>query len=79
MKKGLRDRQVWALILAYVTAFIFAGVSVQYAQYVDSESNHRWCQLLDVLTESYRTQPPESSTGQLVAREITMLHTEFNC
>lgn len=79
MKKGLRDRQVWALILTYVTAFIFAVGSVQYAQHVDSQSNHRWCELLSVLDSAYSQQPPRSQTGRLVAEKIHMLYVEFDC
>lgn len=69
----------WPLILAYVTAFVFAIGSVQYANFVDTQSNQRWCQLLSVLDGAYKTAPPRTETGKIVAAEVHRLVNEFKC
>lgn len=69
----------WPLILAYVTAFVFALGSVQYANYVDTQSNQRWCQLLSVLNGAYKEAPPRTQTGRIVATAIHDLYIDFDC
>lgn len=74
-----RFARLWPVLMAYVTAAVFALGSVQYANYVDNQSNARWCQLLSVLDGAYGATPPKTPTGKLVADEIHKLFLEFNC
>lgn len=72
-------RRRWPVVVVFITALVFAGGSVQYSNYVDTTSNQRWCQLLNVLDGAYRAAPPQTKTGQIVAEEIHRLRLDFEC
>lgn len=72
--------RLWYAISALVVScLVVAGVSVQYANYVDRKSNQRWCQLLSTLDDTNTDQPPRGPAGEQFARDISQLRTDFGC
>lgn len=72
--------RLWYAILSLVVAcVVIAGVSVQYANYVDRKSNQRWCDLLSTLDDAYKSSPPQSPAGEKVAADIARLRKDFGC
>lgn len=70
---------LYALIVAYVATLAVGLLSILYANYVDSQSNQRWCGLVTTLDDTYSSQKPATPLGQSIAREINELRTEFRC
>lgn len=74
-----RPAKRWQVLVAYVTAWVFAAGSIQYANYVDTKSNQQWCELFVVLDGAYTAEPPKTETGKLVAEKIRRLEDNFDC
>lgn len=72
--------RLWYAVTALVlSCLVVAGVSVQYANYVDRKSNQRWCELLATLDDAYRATPPRSPAGKKVASDVVRLRKDFGC
>lgn len=71
------------IIAAHITVFVCLMVGIiaafQYANYVDRQSNHRWCGLVELFLESYVEAPPTTRTGIEIQKEMLLIEDEFNC
>lgn len=76
---AITQAAIYALVVVFISALVMTVVSVQYANYVDRESNTRWCGLMTTLDNAYTAQPPTTETGKTVAAEIHKLRNEFAC
>jgi hypothetical protein len=76
---AMKNPHRWPIIVAYMTSTVFGIGAIQYANYVDSQSNQQWCQLLNVLDSAYTSQPPRTPTGKVVAMKIHELRSDFDC
>lgn len=77
-----RYRQMYALILAYVTAILIGVGSVVYTGIAVGENNRKWCDLLIPLDDAYTGNPqqrPQTAIGKQVAASIHRLRTDFEC
>lgn len=70
---------LYAAIVAGVSSLIMGIAAVQYADYVDRKSNQRWCGVVTTLDEVYRSAPPQTTSGQVLAHEMAILRREFRC
>lgn len=67
----------WAAMLASSLA---VGVgSVMISVHVNTESDRKWCSIVETLNTSYRQQPPTTPSGRNVAANIAELHRSLNC
>lgn len=51
----------------------------QYINYVQRQSDQRWCGMVVMFDNNYKTSPPPSALGQNIAKEFTKLRSEFGC
>jgi hypothetical protein len=78
-KARLPRKILYGLIVSYVSALAIAGMSIQYSNYVNTESNQRWCDLLVLLDDTYSATPSQNETRKRVAAEIHRLRIDFEC
>lgn len=72
--------RLWYAVTSLVVAcVVIAGVSIQYANYVDRKSNQRWCQMLSQIDDSYKAKPPTTDQGRRFADTIHQLRVDFGC
>lgn len=72
--------RLWYAIAAIViSCIVVAGVSVQYANYVDKRSSQRWCSLIGTLDDAYHATPPQTPAGRNVASDIARLRGDLGC
>lgn len=82
-----RAVRLWyAVLVAFISAIVIAGVSIQYSNHTaqelrreQSENDRRWCALLDNIGDAYRDNPPTTPAGLRQANEVDKLRTEFGC
>lgn len=72
-------RLSYAVTALMVSCLVVAGVSVQYANYVDRKSNQRWCQMLSMIDDGYKERPPKNDQARRFADTIHQLRTDFGC
>lgn len=63
---------VIAVLLLFIAGYF-------YIDYVDQQSNRRWCGLVTLMDGEYKEHPPQTTTGKGMAEEIDKLHHEFEC
>jgi hypothetical protein len=67
-------------LCAVVVSIIGVGLGViLYANYIDSESNRRWCGVVTTLDDAYSQNRPTTPIGQELARELRNLRVDFGC
>lgn len=76
----------YAVLVAFLSALLIAGVSVQYANHTAAElrkeqreSDRKWCALLSTIDEGYKTAPPATPGARVFAAQIAKLRTDFGC
>lgn len=69
----------WATLILVVPLVVVAATNVWYVNYVQTESDARWCELLDVLHVAQEAESPESELGLRLASSIAYLRREFGC
>lgn len=72
-------RIIYAVLAAYLSIVIGAGVTLWYANYINRDSNQRWCDLLSTLDSAYSSTPPTTELGRRVAQSIDNLRRDFEC
>jgi hypothetical protein len=72
-------RFVWALLCTLLSAVAVAVFSVVYTGQTNEENNRQWCELLTTLDTAYSATPPQTPTGQRLARSIRSLTRSFDC
>lgn len=70
---------MYALIVSYVCALVSAIIAIQYANYVDRQSNQQWCTLIVSVDDAYQESPATNPSGKRVAESIHKLRTDFGC
>jgi hypothetical protein len=68
-----------AWVASFVCMVILTGLSLEWANYVDYRSNHRWCGIIGLFNEAYKETPPRPGLGQKIADGMLELHREFKC
>jgi hypothetical protein len=67
-------------LCAVVVSIIGVGfVVILYANYIDSESNRRWCGVVTTLDDAYSQNRPTTPIGLALARELNELRHDFEC
>jgi hypothetical protein len=69
----------YAVVVAFIACVSIAGSSVAYANYVQRESDRKWCKLVTTLDDAYRGQPPTTAAGKNVAESIAQLRRDLGC
>lgn len=76
--------QLMVYILALV--LIFGGGTVLYVNHVQHQTqaytddqDHKWCDTLNLLSGSYKAQPPTSPLGQQLGADFEALRERFHC
>jgi hypothetical protein len=72
-------RWVYALIVAYICTVAMGIVAVQWANRIDQESNHQWCELIVPLDTAYQSAVPATELGRKVAAAVARLRDSFDC
>ncbi len=70
---------VITVISLFACMIIMTIVSVQWANYVDNRSNQRWCGIVLLFNNAYKTNPPPTPLGKKVAVEMLKLQNDFSC
>lgn len=76
------------IIFAMLSGVIFA--SIMYTNRVAEENNRRfehllresnqkWCGIIGTFDDAYKTQPPMTETGRVVAFQIHQLRIDYGC
>lgn len=69
--------RVWLAIASLSLTFAILSSLIGYV--VDRRSDQRWCSIVTTMDETWRAQPPPTSSGRKLAAEIAQLRKEFNC
>lgn len=67
----------WAAMLA--SSLLAAGGAVLISVHVNTESDRKWCSIVETLDSSYRQSPPTTPSGRNVAANIAELRRSLNC
>lgn len=70
---------LYALIASYIAALLTTGANLWYTNHVNTESNHKWCQLITLLNNAYEQSPPVNEIGKKIAAAMIKLRTDFDC
>lgn len=76
---GISRGALYGLVFAYlgIIAVVFAGIA--YTNYVQRESNRKWCEIIRPLDEAYITTPPTTEVGKKIASSLHGLNHDFGC
>lgn len=66
---------VW--VVSFVCMLAVVLVSIRYANYVDEQSNKRWCGVVNAINDAYKKDPPTTASGQTIAHEMQSLRASF--
>jgi hypothetical protein len=72
-------RLAYALVAVIVSILGVAAVVIIYANYIDSQSNRRWCGVVTTLDDAYSQHTPTTAIGQDLAHELRQLRNDFGC
>jgi hypothetical protein len=61
-----------SLILSVTGGVIFIGRAI-------NANNHKWCQIVDLFDDAYRTTPPTTATGRQIATSFHNLRQQLDC
>jgi hypothetical protein len=75
----LKRRFVRTIITLFIVFIIGVISSFQYANYVDQRSNKRWCDIVTLFNESYKTLPPSTDLGRKISAAMIVLEQDFHC
>jgi len=53
--------------------------SDQNTEQIIRESQLKWCGIVTLFDDTYKENPPETSTGRQLASEMSKLRVEFGC
>lgn len=67
------------MITIALVCLITAAVAMQWAVYIDTKSNQRWCGVVELFNEGYKEVPPDSERTRKFATEFLKLSTDFKC
>lgn len=77
---------LYVAVLALLLSVLFAINSILYANKVGLEAQHKadeeirnFCKIINIFDNAYKTAPPPTETGRLVARAMTDLKTSLHC
>jgi hypothetical protein len=76
-----KRKAVIAIVTAFVVLFIGVIASFQYANYVNRQSNQKWCGIIVLFDDTYAESPPPSETGKKLATEFNNLRNapDYRC
>lgn len=76
-----KRRAVLAIVTALIVLFIGMLASFQYANYVNRQSNQKWCGIIVLFDDTYKEAPPPSDAGKKFAVEFSKLRNapDYNC
>lgn len=72
-------RILWSLVVSYVVSIALGVNALLYANHVDNQSNHNWCEVIDPLNIAYTQAPPQTELGRQIAIAFRHLKDEFGC
>lgn len=79
MQQKPHMRQWYLLVVAFLSSAAMGAVAIQYADSVGRRSNQQWCDVVTTLDDAYTAQPPQTETGQRLAREMKRMRHDFGC
>ncbi len=72
-------KTVITIISVFVCLMVGIIASFQYANYVDRQSNQKWCGVVTLFNESYKEIPPTTDLGRKISAAMLQLEGEFKC
>lgn len=80
----------WTLVISFATAVVITIAGLWYTNYVDDqakartdaailESNRKWCDVVILFDDTYRTTPPSTPAGQRLAKFFAERRKDFSC
>lgn len=76
----------WSFVVILLTMFLIGAANIFYSQSLANRqraesrvSEQRWCDVLETLNSAYSQAPPQTPTGQTLARQIRQLYVESGC
>lgn len=80
----------WTLVISFATAVVITIAGLWYTNHVDSqakartdaairESNQKWCEIVLLFNNTYKTQPPTTPAGKQLAAYMNKLAVDFGC
>jgi hypothetical protein len=72
-------RSRYALLVIYVSMFVFTLSSILYANHVAAATGRHFCSLVTTLDDAYRGQPPTTPTGKRLAADVARLRRDLRC
>lgn len=75
-----RPRRDWYERLVLVASSLVLAVgAVLIALHVNSESDRKWCSVVETIDSSYRESPPQTPTGKKLAADMAELRRSLHC
>lgn len=72
-------RALRAYVAIAASVLALAVGSFIYSNYAAERSAQKWCAVIGTLDAAYRSQPPTTPTGQLLAARIAHLYRSLGC
>lgn len=73
-------KSIWySVIASYVSGILITISMFVYTNYIDDQSNRRWCTIVVTLDDTYKQTPPLTEVGKKIAESIHDLRIEFDC
>lgn len=80
----------WTLVISFATAVLITVAGLWYTNYVDEqakdrtnaaikESNRKWCSIVLLFNNTYKSQPPTTPAGKRLAEYMNTLAIDFEC
>lgn len=69
----------YLLVVAFLSSVIMGALAIVHADHVGRRSNQQWCDVVSTLDDAYTANPPQTETGQRIAREMRRMRRDFDC
>jgi hypothetical protein len=69
----------YLLVVAFLSSVVMGITAIMYADSAARKSNQQWCDIVTTLDDAYTAQPPQTETGQRIAREMKRMRHDFGC
>lgn len=79
MKIEGRRLPIYSLLIVFLSSILMGIVAIEYANYVDSQSNKELCEMIVAVDDAFKDVPAAGPSGQKVAEAFHHLRIKFNC
>jgi hypothetical protein len=77
---GDQQRPSWYTLAAILASSLATGtIALLVALHVNTESDRKWCSVVETMNAAYAAEPPTTPTGQELAARLVELRRKLEC